>query len=33
MSGSKDSEHIAKILVDPNDGNNVLVCAIGTFVG
>jgi photosystem II stability/assembly factor-like uncharacterized protein len=27
--GLKDSEHIAKILVDPNDGNNVLVCAAG----
>ncbi len=27
--GLKDSEHIAKILVDPNDGNNVLVCAMG----
>jgi photosystem II stability/assembly factor-like uncharacterized protein len=27
--GLKDSEHIAKILVDPNDGNNVLVCATG----
>jgi len=27
--GLKDSEHIAKILVDPNDGNNVLVCASG----
>ena len=27
--GLKDSEHIAKILVDPKDGNNVLVCAIG----
>ena len=27
--GLKDSEHIAKILVDPNDGNTVLVCATG----
>src|SRR6202162_3608042 len=27
--GLKDSEHIAKILVDPTDGNNVLVCATG----
>ncbi|MFZ0864348.1 MAG: glycosyl hydrolase [Candidatus Sulfotelmatobacter sp.] len=27
--GLKDSEHIAKILVDPGDGNNVLVCAMG----
>ena len=27
--GLKDSEHIAKILVDPRDGNNVLVCATG----
>jgi photosystem II stability/assembly factor-like uncharacterized protein len=27
--GLKDSEHIAKILVDPNDGNNVLACAMG----
>src|ERR1700686_5163027 len=27
--GLKDSEHIAKILVDPKDGNNVLVCATG----
>ena len=27
--GLKDSEHIAKILIDPNDGNNVLVCASG----
>jgi photosystem II stability/assembly factor-like uncharacterized protein len=27
--GLKDSEHIAKILVDPNDGNSVLVCATG----
>jgi photosystem II stability/assembly factor-like uncharacterized protein len=27
--GLKDSEHIAKILVDPKDGNNVLVCAMG----
>ena len=27
--GLKDSEHIAKILVDPKDGNNVLVCALG----
>jgi photosystem II stability/assembly factor-like uncharacterized protein len=27
--GLKDSEHIAKILVDPTNGNNVLVCATG----
>ena len=27
--GLKDSEHIAKILVEPGDGNNVLVCATG----
>ncbi len=27
--GLKDSEHIAKILVNPGDGNNVLVCALG----
>jgi photosystem II stability/assembly factor-like uncharacterized protein len=27
--GLKDSEHIAKILIDPNDGNNVIVCAMG----
>ena len=27
--GLKDAEHIAKILVDPKDGNNVLVCATG----
>jgi photosystem II stability/assembly factor-like uncharacterized protein len=27
--GLKDSEHIPKILVDPNNGNNVLVCAMG----
>ena len=27
--GLKDSEHVAKILVDPKDGNNVLVCATG----
>src|ERR1700722_3987962 len=27
--GLKDSEHIAKILVDPKDGNNVLACAMG----
>src|ERR1700758_5289211 len=27
--GLKDSEHIAKILVDPKDGNNVVVCATG----
>ncbi len=27
--GLKDSEHIAKILVDPADGNNVVVCAMG----
>ena len=31
--GLKDSEHIAKILVDPADGNNVLVCATGASVG
>ncbi len=31
--GLKDSEHIAKILVDPADGNNVLVCADGTSLG
>jgi photosystem II stability/assembly factor-like uncharacterized protein len=31
--GLKDSEHIAKILVDPNDGNTVVVCAIRTLVG
>ena len=28
-SGFKDSEHIAKILVDPKDGNNVVACATG----
>lgn len=27
--GLKDSEHIAKILIDPSDGNNVVVCAMG----
>lgn len=27
--GLKDSEHIAKILVDPGDDNSVLVCATG----
>ncbi len=27
--GLKNSEHIAKILVDPTDGNKVLVCAMG----
>src|SRR3982075_2590293 len=27
--GLKDSERIAKILVDPTDGNTVLVCAVG----
>src|SRR5271170_917529 len=27
--GLKDSEHIAKILVNPNDGNDVLACATG----
>src|SRR5438105_2436581 len=27
--GLKDSEHIAKILVDPGDSNSVLVCALG----
>jgi len=27
--GLKDSEHIAKILVEPGDGNSVLVCAVG----
>jgi photosystem II stability/assembly factor-like uncharacterized protein len=27
--GLKDSEHVAKILIDPKDGNNVLVCASG----
>jgi photosystem II stability/assembly factor-like uncharacterized protein len=27
--GLKDSEHIAKILVDPSNGDNVLVCASG----
>jgi photosystem II stability/assembly factor-like uncharacterized protein len=27
--GLKNTEHIAKILVDPKDGNNVLVCAVG----
>jgi photosystem II stability/assembly factor-like uncharacterized protein len=28
-TGLKDSEHISKILVDPKDGSNVLVCALG----
>src|SRR5206468_9912504 len=27
--GLTDSERIAKILVDPKDGNNVVVCAMG----
>jgi photosystem II stability/assembly factor-like uncharacterized protein len=27
--GLKNTEHIAKILVDPKNGNNVLVCAVG----
>jgi photosystem II stability/assembly factor-like uncharacterized protein len=27
--GLKDAEHVAKILVNPKDGNNVLVCATG----
>ena len=27
--GLKDSEHIAKILVNPSDGNDVLACATG----
>src|SRR6266850_372577 len=27
--GLKDTEHIAKILVDPKDGNSVYVCATG----
>ena len=27
--GLKDSEHIAKILIDPKDGNTVYVCATG----
>src|ERR1700732_3595974 len=27
--GLKNSEHIAKILVNPGDGNDVLVCALG----
>jgi photosystem II stability/assembly factor-like uncharacterized protein len=27
--GLKDSEHIAKILVNPSDGNDVLACAMG----
>ena len=27
--GLKDTEHIAKIVVDPKDGNSVLVCATG----
>src|SRR5262249_22623965 len=29
--GLKDSEHIAKILVDPGGSNSVLVCATGHF--
>jgi photosystem II stability/assembly factor-like uncharacterized protein len=28
-TGLKDSEHIAKIFVDPKNGDHVLVCAIG----
>ena len=28
-TGLKDSEHIAKILIDPKDGNIVLACATG----
>ncbi|HYU45217.1 MAG TPA: glycosyl hydrolase [Terriglobales bacterium] len=28
-AGLKDSEHVAKILVDPGDGNKVVVCALG----
>lgn len=28
-AGLKDSEHIAKILVNPGDSNNVLACATG----
>ena len=27
--GLRDSEHIAKILIDPKDGNHVLACATG----
>ena len=27
--GLKDSEHIAKILIDPKDGNTVYACALG----
>src|SRR5438445_3343066 len=27
--GLKDTEHIAKILIDPKDGNSVYVCATG----
>jgi photosystem II stability/assembly factor-like uncharacterized protein len=27
--GLKDSEHIAKILIDPKDGNTVYACAVG----
>jgi photosystem II stability/assembly factor-like uncharacterized protein len=27
--GLKDSEHVAKILIDPKDSNNVLACATG----
>ena len=27
--GLKDSEHIAKIIVDPKDGNTVFACATG----
>jgi len=29
--GLKDSEHIAKILVDPKDGNTVYACALGAL--
>src|SRR5205807_10284826 len=28
-AGLKDAEHIAKILIDPRDGNSVLACATG----
>ena len=31
--GLKDSEHIAKILIDPKDGNNVFACATRPSVG
>ena len=31
--GLKDSEHIAKILVDPEDGNTVYACATGHACG